>query len=134
MSRKPIWVRNDVVIAVHGRQIAEHGGQGGIRDEGLLESALKKPLNLYLYSQPKATISMLAASYAFGISKNHPFVDGNKRTAFTVCMLFLSLNDKYINASQEEKFKTFMKLALGKLTEIELAKWIEKHLTNSSKI
>ncbi len=131
MQRKPVWVREDAVLAIHRRQIAEHGGLGAIRDGKLLESALAKPKNLYLYSKPKATIAMLAASYAYGLAKNHPFLDGNKRVALTVCRLFLKLNGADLKASQAEKYKIFMKLASGKLTEHKLADWIENNLTRS---
>ena len=96
MPRKPVWGRDDVVLAIHRRQIAEHGGQDGMRDNKLLESALARPRNLYLYSKAKATMAMLAASYAYGLAKNHPFLDGNKRTAFTVCRLFLKLTGKQL--------------------------------------
>jgi len=125
---KPVWVRDDVVLAIHRRQIAEHGGLEGLRDIKLLESALAKPKNLYRYSNPKATIPMLAAGYAYGLTQNHPFVDGNKRTAFTVCRLFLRLNGMDLSASQEEKYKIFMKLASGKLTEKKLAEWLLHNL------
>jgi death-on-curing protein len=129
MKRKPVWVREDIVLAIHRRQIAEHGGLEGIRDSKLLESALARPKNLYLYNKPKATIPMLAASYAYGLTKNHPFVDGNKRVAFTICRLFLKLNGVDLKTNQIEKYKIFMKLASGKLTENKLAEWISNNLT-----
>ena len=132
MQRKPIWVRRDVVLAIHSRQIAEHGGLEGIRDSKLLESSLAKPKNLYLYSKPKVTIPVLAASYAYGLTKNHPFIDGNKRVAFTVCRLFLKLNGKDLGASQAEKYEMFIKLASGKLTEQKLADWISNNLCLAS--
>lgn len=124
----PVWVRDDVVRAVHLRQLAEHGGAEGIRDEGLLASALARPKNLLAYSDEEPDLSALAASYAFGIARNHPFVDGNKRTAFVVCRTFLKLNGHDLDASQEDKYLTFLKLAEGKLTEDELADWIRMHL------
>ncbi len=125
---EPIWVRYDVVIAVHRRQLAEHGGGEGIRDAGLLESALGKPKNLYHYSDPKPALADLAASYAYGIALNHPFVDGNKRTAFIACQLFLRLSGIQITASQAEKYDTFIKLASDDLSEKFLAKWINEHI------
>lgn len=128
MAKEPIWVRSDVVLAIHRRQIAEHGGLDGIRDTAMLESALGKPKNLYSYGNPPPSITAMAASYAYGIAKNHPFLDGNKRTAFVVCMLFLQLNGVKLNASQEDKYQIFMNLAAGKLSEAELALW----LTNNS--
>ena len=125
---EPIWVRYDVVIAIHRRQLAEHGGGEGIRDVGLLESALDKPKNLYHYSDPKPALAAMAASYAYGIALNHPFVDGNKRTAFIACQLFLRLNGIQITASQAEKYDIFIKLASGDLSEKSLAKWINEHI------
>jgi len=125
---EPIWVRPDVIIAIHRRQSAEHGGKEGIRDAGLLESALGKPKNLYHYSNPKPALSGMAASYAYGIALNHPFVDGNKRTALIACQLFLRLNGVQITASQAEKYDTFIKLASGDLSEKSLAKWINEHI------
>ena len=125
--REPVWVRDDVVSAIHQRQIAEHGGADGIRDADLLESALNKPKNLFAYNK-KVAAAELAASYAYGIARNHPFIDGNKRTAFVVCRLFLKLNGHDIQVSQLEKYETFMHLASGNITESKLAEWIEVYL------
>jgi len=130
-TNEPLWIRDDVVIAIHRRQLAEHGGGDGIRDAGLLESALNKPKNLYHYNDPKPDLAQIAASYAYGIARNHPFVDGNKRTAFVACRLFLKLNGTDINASQDDKYHTFLKLAAGDISETELADWISRHLTSS---
>jgi death-on-curing protein len=126
--KEPIWVRLDTVLAIHSRQILEHGGLAGVREIGLLESALSRPTNKYSYDSPKPTIAQLASAYAFGLSKNHPFIDGNKRTAFVVCELFLRLNKLGIEASVEEKYTTFLSLADGTLSEDELANWIADHL------
>ncbi len=93
------------------QKISEHGGLDGIRHRKPIESALARPKNLYLCSKPKASIAVLVASYTYGLTLNHPFVDGNKRTAFTVCRLFLKLNGLDLNANQTEKYKIFMKLA-----------------------
>ncbi|MCF6216985.1 MAG: type II toxin-antitoxin system death-on-curing family toxin [Emcibacter sp.] len=125
---EPVWIKNDVVLAIHRRQLAEHGGGEAIRDSGLLESALSKPKNLYHYRNPEPDLALLAASYAYGIAKNHPFVDGNKRTAFVVCRLFLKLNGTDLTATQEEKYNIFLKLAAGDLSEQELADWITRFL------
>ena len=125
---QPVWVRNDVVLAIHQRQLAEHGGAQGIRDEGLLDSAMARAPNLFTYSSEKPDIAALAAAYAFGITKNHPFMDGNKRTAFVVSRTFLLLNGKNINAKREEKYLTFLKLACGDISEEDLAMWIREHL------
>ena len=125
---EPIWIKDDVVLAIHRRQLAEHGGGDGVRDSSLLDSALNKPKNLYHYSNPEPDLAALAASYAYGIARNHPFIDGNKRTAFVVCRLFLKLNGTNLTASQEEKYNSFLTLAAGNLSEQELANWITSHL------
>jgi death-on-curing protein len=125
---EPVWVREDVVLAIHRRQLAEHGGGEGIRDPGLLDSALSRPKNLLVYAAEEADLAALAAAYAWGITQNHPFVDGNKRTAYVVCRTFLRLSGQDLSASQEEKFLTFLRLAEGRMTEQELAGWIRNHL------
>jgi len=123
-SKEPVWVRDDVVRAIHRRQISEHGGSDGVRDEGLLESALARSKNLLAYSDPSPDLPALAAAYAFGIARNHPFIDGNKRTAYVVCRTFLKLNGMDLETSQENKYATFMELAEGQLGEADLAAWI----------
>lgn len=122
------WLLEETVNAIHKRQIAEHGGSDGVRDEGLLLSALARPQNLLVYSEELPDISALAASLAYGIAKNHPFIDGNKRTALVVARTFLLLNGFNIEATQEEKYLTFLKLAEGNLSEEELADWIRQNL------
>lgn len=122
------WLLEETVYAIHKRQIVEHGGSDGVRDEGLLLSALARPQNLYTYSEETPVISALAASLAHGIAKNHPFIDGNKRTALVVSRTFLLLNGFNIEASQEEKYLTFLKLAEGNLSEEELAHWFREKL------
>lgn len=117
------WLLEETVYAIHSRQIAEHGGGDGVRDEGLLKSALARPQNLLAYSENIPPISAFAASLAYGIVKNHPFIDGNKRTALVVSRTFLLVNGFNIEATQEEKYLTFLKLAEGSLTENELEKW-----------
>lgn len=125
---EPIWIRDDVVLAIHRRQLAEHGGGEGLRDAGLLASALARPKNLLSYSDPPPDLVLLAASYAWGIARNHPFVDGNKRTAYVVCRTFLRLNGQDLDASQEDKYRTFLRLAEGRLAEEDLAGWIRERL------
>lgn len=125
------WLLEETVYAIHRRQIAEHGGSDGVRDEGLLLSALARPQNLYAYSDETPDISALAASLAYGIAKNHPFIDGNKRTALVVSRTFLLLNGFNIEASQEEKYLTFLKLAEGNLSEEELADWFREKLVGN---
>ena len=125
----PRWVREDVVRAIHGRQLAEHGGAEGVRDEGLLSSALHRPRQLWHYQhEPRPDLADLAAAYAYGIACNHPFLDGNKRTAFVVCRLFLLLNGNGLEAGRDQKAITFLKLAAGELSQEELAEWIREHL------
>jgi death-on-curing protein len=128
-----VWVREDVVLAIHLRQLAEHGGGEGLRDEGLLQSALARPQNLLAYSVPSPDLASLAAAYAYGIARNHPFVDGNKRTALIVARLFLLLNGMDLVATQEEKYSTFLALAAGELSEENLANWVRTHLASLSK-
>jgi death-on-curing protein len=124
------WISEEAVLVIHSRQIAEHGGDDGIRDRGLLALALSRPLNIEAYS-PETDIPVLAAAYAFGIAKNHPFIDGNKRTALVVMRTFLLLNGLDLNATQEEKYFTFMALADGSLSENDLAEWIRKRVVGS---
>lgn len=109
-------------------QLAEHGGSAGIRDEGLLDSALGKPQHVFAYIED-VDIFRLAASYAFGIAKNHPFVDGNKRTALAVSVTFLDFNGWDLDTSREDMYFTFLHLADGTLSEEELAAWFRSHAT-----
>jgi len=110
------------VLAIHDEQIAEHGGQASVRDRGLLESALARPQNQFAYGE--YSLPRLAASYAFGISRNHPFLDGNKRTSMVVAELFLDLNGLELTATDAECVTTFLQLAAGDLTEEAFANWI----------
>jgi death-on-curing protein len=126
--KEPLWLQDDVVTAIHSRQLAEHGGLDGIRDPGMLSSALARPKNAFAYSQPKPDIPALAAAYAFGIAKNHPFVDGNKRTAYVLCRTFLMLNGQDINATDMDKYQTFLRVADGTIDESQLADWIRSRL------
>ena len=126
--QEPVWINKAVVIAIHRRQLAEHHGRDGVRDTGLLDSALNKPKQLWHYNDPKTDLAALAASYAYGIASNHPFIDGNKRTSLVICRLFLKLNGENLNASQKEKYEVFIKLASGDLTEENLTEWIRQCL------
>ena len=121
--KAPVWVRRDVVLAYHERLLAEHGGSAGLRDVGLLESALGRPENLFAYGKP--TLFDLAASYAFGLVKNHPFIDGNKRIGFATATLFLELNDLHFDAPEVEVVLRTLALAAGELTEAAYAKWLK---------
>jgi len=121
--KEPIWILKSVVLAIHAEQLAEHGGKPGVRDKGLLDSALARPQNLYHYEE--TDLFELAASYAYGLIKNHPFIDGNKRSSFVVSTLFLLLNEYTIVANREEKVTTFLDLANSTLSEKELASWFK---------
>jgi len=123
--REPMWIDLEAVLAIHDEQLAEHGGQTGVRDRGRLESAMARPQNQFTYGE--RSIARLAASYAFGISRNHPFLDGNKRTSLVVAELFRDLNGLELTASDAECVTTFLQLAAGDLTEAELAEWIASH-------
>jgi len=125
MSHEPTWILEQVVLALHERQLAEHGGGSGIRDRGLLESALGAPRNKYHYEQ--ADLIELAASYAFSLARNHPFVDGNKRTAYVCMRLFLKLNGMDIQASKEEKIRIMLDLASGKIDGEGMVSWLRQH-------
>ena len=123
-----VWLLEETILAIHHRQIAEHGGGPGIRDEGLLSSALARPHHLLTYAQPPPDLASLAAAYAYGIARNHPFVDANKRTALVAARTFLLLNGVNLESSQDDKFFTFVKLAAGSLTEEGLAEWIRNRI------
>ena len=124
-----VWIDAQVVLAIHDEQIAEHGGAAGLRDAGLLESALAHPQNLAAYGSPDA--AELAAAYAFSLASNHPFVDGNKRTALVLAELFLVLNGHELTASDEDCVSTILALAAGTLGECDLADWMQARMTAS---
>ena len=123
-----LWIDRRLALAIHERQMAEHGGGAGIRDEGLLESTLAKPQPLFAYGDPPPDLAALAASLAFGLARNHPFVDGNKRTAHVAYRVFLALNDAELEAGNEEKYLQMLSLAEGSLTEGEFADWLRPRL------
>jgi death-on-curing protein len=123
-----VWLLAETMIAIHHRQISEHGGSEGLRDEGLLASTLARPQNLLACGQPRPDLAARAAAYAYGIARNHPFVDGNKRTALVAARTFLLVNGVNLQASQDEKYLTFMQLAQGSLTEEQLVDWIRKRI------
>ena len=120
------WIAESVAIAIHEEQLAEHGGPIGVRDAGLLQSALNRPRNLAGYGEPD--LAALAAAYGHGIVRNHPFVDGNKRTALVITELFLLLNGAELLASDAECVVTILGLAEGKISESSFAEWIRVHL------
>jgi death-on-curing protein len=122
----PVWLEAEVSLAIHDRQLAEHGGGAGVRDAGALESALARPINRWAYGDDD--LCALAAAYAFGVARNHPFVDGNKRTAWVLARLFLRLNDVAISFEPEDAIRAMLALAAGELSEDELADWFRQHL------
>jgi death-on-curing protein len=125
---EPNWLRRQVLIDLHSESLRLFGGPEGIRDEGMLDSALDRPRNRFAY-EPDSTLAELAAAYAFGLARNHPFVDGNKRAAFLAIGLFLGKNGVRLTAPQVDATVTILSLASGELSEAELAAWIEKHTT-----
>ncbi len=116
------WVDKRALLLLHAESLAEHGGSAGLRDEGLLDSALARPLNLVAYGEPD--FADLAASYAFGLAKNHPFVDGNKRAAFLSVGLFLALNGFRLTASQVDATQAVLALAGSEISEEAFARWL----------
>ena len=122
---EPVWVLRDVVLAIQEQLLAEFGGAAGIRDEGLLDSALSRPENRYAYEQ--AGIFELAAAHAFGLVRNHPFIDGNKRIGFTVAILFLELNGWRFSASEADAVVKTLALAASVMDEVEYADWLKAY-------
>jgi death-on-curing protein len=119
------WLKEKVIIAVHDEQLAEHGGAEGIRDSGLLSSALARPKNLAEYGKPSAFV--LAAAYAAGIVRNHPFVDGNKRTGFLAAYIFLALNGWELDAPEANAAAAVLELAAGKIDEAQFSAWLKEN-------
>jgi len=124
---EPRWIAKQAVFLLHAESLAEHGGAEGIRDEGALESALVKPINQYTYAGT-SDMSVLAAAYAAGLSRNHPFLDGNIRAAFITICLVLALNWLRLVATQVDAARVMLALAAGQLSEAELAEWVQSHL------
>lgn len=122
---EPRWIDKRALLLLHDEDLAEHGGLPGLRDEGMLDSALARPLNLLADGEP--TMAALAASYAFGIARNHPFADGNKRAALLATGLFLGINGMSFKPDKVEAYKVYFALAAGEVTEAELAAWIERN-------
>lgn len=126
------WIDKQALLLLHGESLAEHGGGEGLRDEGLLDSALARPLNLLAYGEPD--VAALAASYAMGVAKNHPFVDGNKRAAFLTVGMFLYLNGYRLSTTQADATVTVLALAAGDITEEQFAAWLrQKVITRPGK-
>lgn len=123
-----VWISRALALAIHDRQLAEHGGASGVRDDALLDSALARPQQLFAYGDPPPDIAALAASLAFGLARNHPFVDGNKRTAAVVCETFLLLNDVELDADDLTLYPVYLGLADGSLGQAQFADWLRVHL------
>lgn len=123
---EPVWLDSRLALAIHDRQLAEHGGPSGVRDMGALESALARPRNQWEYGEDD--LCRLAAAHAFGLARNHPFADGNKRTAWVLARTFLALNAVEIAFAAVDAVSTVQALAAGNLTEDELADWFRQHL------
>lgn len=121
---EPEWVEETSLRLVHQRQLAEHGGLSGIRDEGLFLSALARPQQLWCYGIPSADLCSMAASFAYGLAKNHPFLDGNKRTPAIACELFLNLNGILFSVGEEQKYPHFLALASGDHSEESFTDWL----------
>lgn len=126
--REPVWLDERVALAIHDRQLAEHGGAPGVRDAGALASALARPVNRWSYGEDDRCA--LTAAYAFGIARNHPFTDGNKRTAWVAARLFLRLNDCALNFAEREAVAMVLALAAGERSEDETADWFRAHLAS----
>jgi len=124
---EPTWLGIELIERLHDRQLAEHGGPAGIRDHGMLESALRRARQKFAYGGLDVDLPALAAAYAFGLARNHPFVDGNKRTAAVACELFLELNGYLLLASDEELYPVFAALAAGEVDEDPLAERLRHH-------
>lgn len=122
------WIDRELALAIHDRQLAEHGGAAGVRDEGLLESALARPRQMFAYSERESDVVDLAAALAYGLARNHPFVDGNKRTAIVACETFIELNGSNLEADDADLFSLVLALADGRLTAQEFAGWLRTHL------
>ena len=125
---EPIWITEAMVQVIHADQIATHGGAHGVRDEGLLASALGRARNRYGYEE--SNIHRLAADYGYGIARNHPFIDGNKRTAFQVMYAFLKVNGWELTAPEPEVVLVMQALAAGEMSEMELAQWLQYYSSN----
>ncbi len=123
-----IWIGRTLALAIHDRQLAEHGGGSGVRDEGLFEGALARPQQRHAYGDPPPDLADLAASLAFGLDRNHPFIDGKKRTAHVCYRVFIRLNGGDLVASEEEKYAMMLGLADGSISETEFADWLRTRI------
>lgn len=127
MSKAPAWIDKRALLLLHQESLAQFGGAGGLRDEGLLDSALSRPINKHNYEACK-DLAVLAAAYGFGILRNHPFVDGNKRAAFLAVGVFLAINGRRLTAKPVEAIEAIMAVAAGSMDEARFVEWIAKHI------
>lgn len=127
------WISRTLALAIHDRQLAEHGGGTGVRDEGLLDSALARPQQLFAYGDPPPDLAALAASLAHGLARNHPFVDGNKRTAAVACEVFIVLNSGRLQTTDPELYPQYIGLSEGSISEADFATWLRAHLVVTRK-
>jgi death on curing protein len=127
MTPEPRWIHKKALLLLHEESLSEFGGSRGLRDEGLLDSALARPQNRYAYA-PESTIADLAASYGYGLARSHAFVDGNKRAAFLSIGLFLAINSYRLQAAQVNAIRMMIAVASGDIDESELAAWITQHI------
>jgi death on curing protein len=127
MTSAPRWIDKEALILLHAESLAEHGGLEGLRDEGLLDSALARPLNVHAYEEV-TDIAGLAAAYGVGVARNHPFADGNKRAAFLSVGLFVGLNGQRLVADKADAIRVMLAVAAGELSESEFAEWIKVHM------
>ncbi len=127
--REPMWIDERLALAIHRIQIAEHGGDDGVRDHSLLASALARPRNVFAYEQETVDLTQLAAECLFGVCRNHPFIDGNKRTAAVVCETFLNLNSALLNSSDEGFYLLTMHVAQGEIEEPQIIEWLRNYVS-----
>ncbi len=126
--KEPLWLDRDMLLAIHAQVLALHGGADGVRDDGLLDSALARPRQLFTYGDPPPDLCALVASYAASIAKNHPFVDGNKRSAFMAAYTFLGLNGLELNADEAEAVAMMIALASSDINEQAFAHWLRENV------
>lgn len=127
MSEAPIWIDKRALLLLHRESLAQFGGAGGLRDEGLLDSALARPVNKHAY-EGCSDVAVLAAAYGYGLARNHAFVDGNKRVAFLAVGVFLAINGHGLSATPVEAISAILALAAGEMDETQFADWIRAHL------
>ena len=128
-----IWISKRLALAIHDRQLAEHGGSMGVRDETLLDSAIARPQQLFAYGDPPPDLAALSASLAYGLARNHPFIDGNKRTAAVACETFIRLNSARLQADDVQLYPIYLALAEGSLSESGFAEWLRERLLLNAK-